>query len=180
MPSRSKEIAKRTKTTVLIVGEGPTEKAFLGHLRELYIIRDGNVAVKVECGTGGAPVSIVQKAIRLCGSRAYDKCYVLIDSHIPFNPDYKLSARMNRRPRIEILKATPCIEGLLLAILEYPNFSQASSSSDNCKRDFEKRYLTAEKKTDKRSYSNKFPKTLLDSRRSNIPELNLILQAMQV
>jgi len=163
-----------------MVGEGNTEKAFLQHLQELYIARDSDINIKVECGSGGAPVSVVQKTIRLRGSRAYDKCYVLIDADLPFHPDYKLADRMKKRPRVEMLKTTPCIEGLFLAVLRYPKFSQTSLSSDGCKREFEKCYLTSERKTNKRSYADKFPRALLDERRMNIPELDYILKAMQV
>lgn len=180
MALRRKGPAKSIKTTILIVGEGHTEKAFLQHLKELYINRDDEFVIKVECGTGGAPCSVVQKAIRLHGSRAYDKCYVLFDADRPLETDSKLQYRMNKRPHIEILKASPCIEGLFLAILKHPGFSQTSALSDNCKREFHARYLSAEKKMDKRSYADKFPRTVLDDRRTNVPELDVILKAMQV
>lgn len=180
MTPRRIKPTRNTKTTILIVGEGPTEKAFLQYLKELYVARDFGFTVKVECGSGGAPCSVVQKAIRLRGSRAYDKCYVLFDTDRPLETDYKLSDRMNKRPRIEVLKATPCIEGLFLAILEHPGFSQASAASDDCKRDFHADYISEEKKMDKRSYVAKFPKTMLDGRRAQVSELDLILKAMQV
>ena len=171
---------RNTKVTILIVGEGPTEKAFLQYLKELYILRIDDFAVKVEGGTGGSPSSIVQKAIRLRGSRGYDKCYVLIDADKPLETDFKLADRMKKRPRVEVLKATPCIEGLFLAILKHSNFSQGGFSSDYCKKEFESTYIASDRKTDKRSYIDKFSKTLLDERRAKVPELNLILNAMQI
>lgn len=180
MTPRRIKPTRNTKTTILIVGEGPTEKAFLQYLKELYITRDYEFAVKIECGAGGSPCSVVQKAIRLRGSRAYDKCYVLFDADRSLETDYKLSDRMNKRPRIEVLKATPCIEGLFLAILKHPGFSQASSLSDNCKRDFHANYISEDKKMDKRSYAVKFSRTMLDDHRVQVPELDLILKAMQI
>ena len=171
---------KNTKTTILIVGEGPTERAFLQYLKELYILRENNFAVKIESGTGGSPSSIVQKAIRLRGSRGYDKCYVLIDADKPLETDFKLADRMKKRPRIEVLKVTPCIEGLFLAILKHSSFSQRSASSDYCKKEFESTYMASDRKTDKRSYVDKFLKTLINERRASVPELDLILKAMQI
>lgn len=179
MTPRRMKPTKSTKITILIVGEGPTEKAFLQYLKELYIARDGDFAVKIECGSGGAPCSVVQKAIRLRGSRAYDKCYVLFDADRPLETDRKLSDRMNKRPRIEVLKSTPCVEGLFLAILKYPGFSQASASSDSCKWEFHAKYISEDKKMDKRSYADKFPRTVLDERRAQVLELDVILRAMQ-
>ena len=149
------------------------------YLKELYILRENDFAVKVESGTGGSPSSIVQKAIRLRGSREYDKCYVLIDADKPLETDSKLADRMKKRPCVEVLKATPCIEGLFLAILKHSNFSQESTSSDYCKKEFELTYMASDRKTDKRSYVGKFSKTLLDERRTKVPELDLILKAMQ-
>ncbi len=171
---------RSSKTTVLIVGEGPTEKAFLQFIKELYVMRDANIAVKVECGSGGAPRSVVQKTIRLRGSRAYDKCFVLFDADLTLETDRKLKCRMQKKPAITILNATPCIEGLFLAILKYPNFSQKSAASDNCKREFESNYLSADKKMDKRAYLSCFSRDSFDNLRKDIPELDAILKAMQV
>ena len=180
MTAGRKKLVKRTKTTILIVGEGPTEKAFLQYIKELYTTRDDDFVVKVERGSGGSPKNVVQKTIRLRGSRAYDKCYALFDEDRPLETDGKLEERMKKKPRIEILLTTPCIEGLFLAILQHPNFSQASASSDNCKREFEANYIQADKKTDKRSYAAVFPRAVLDGRRGRVQELDDILKAMQV
>lgn len=170
---------RRTKTAVLIVGEGPTEKAFLHYLRQIYVTREMDIILKVECGSGGSPRCVVEKAVRLKGSRAYDKCFVLVDTDRPFEFDKKLKSRMIMRPKIEVLKATPCIEGLMLVILKYPNFSQQGKTSDKCKSIFEKEYLSADKKTDKYSYEKIFSKQILEERRKNILELEAILKTME-
>lgn len=86
---------RSSKTTVLIVGEEHTEKAFLQFVKELYILRDADIAVKIECGSGGAPCSVVQKAIRLRGSRAYDKFFVLFDADLHLETDGKLKHRFD-------------------------------------------------------------------------------------
>ncbi len=180
MPRRNVRPARSTKATVLFVGEGPTEKAFLQHLQGLYISRDADIVVKVESGSGGAPSIVIQKAVRLRSGRAYDRCFVLVDSDRPLEMDRKLKERMNKRPSIEVLKATPCIEGLFLAILGHTNFSQAGTSTDHCKRVFEANYMTDDRKTDKRAYANRFGKAVIDAQRRIISELDAILKAMQV
>jgi hypothetical protein len=180
MTARRRKLPRCTKITILIVGEGLTEKAFLQHIKELYVNREADVVVKVECGSGGAPKSVVQKTIRLRACRAYDKCFVLVDADRPLEVNKTLKKRMHTKPPIEVLKATPCIEGLLLAILQYPKFSQHRTSSDNCKREFETKYISANRKTDPRSYAAKFSRKVLDDHRKAIPELETILKAMQV
>jgi hypothetical protein len=52
--------------------------------------------------------------MRLCGGRAYDKYDVLFYADRLFETDRKLSDRINKRPRIEVLRSTLCIEGLFL------------------------------------------------------------------
>ncbi|MDP8212255.1 MAG: RloB family protein [Candidatus Zapsychrus exili] len=176
MVAQRKRPVRRTKKTVLIVGEGPTEKAFLRYVKELYIKRDMDISVNVECGSGGSPRNVIEKAIRLCGSRGYDKCFVLIDADIPLKADKKLLSRMKRKPKIEILKSTPCIEGLFLSILD----DTENNSSGQCKSTFETTYLAPDKKTDKRSYERLFSKEMLNEKRSLVNELNSILKAMGV
>ncbi|MFH1868632.1 MAG: RloB family protein [Candidatus Omnitrophota bacterium] len=176
MVARRKSPVRRTKKTILIVGEGSTEKAFLRYVKELYITRDMNISVSVGCGSGGSPRNVVEKAIRLCGSRGYDKCFVLIDADIPFNADKKLLSRMNRKPKIEFLKSTPCIEGMFLTILGH----DGNVAREKCKNTFESRYLPSDKKTDKRLYERLFSKEILDEKRKVVDELNSILKAMGI
>ena len=138
-----------------------------------------DIVVKVECGSGGSPQSVVEKAVRLKSSSSYDKCFVLVDSDVAFEPDRELQKRMNKKPRIEMLNATPCIEGLMLAILKHPKFSQTKTLSDECKRMFNE-YVPEDKKTDKRVYEGVFSKEILETRRKDIEHLNDILSSIGV
>lgn len=137
-----------------------------------------NIAVKVECGAGGSPKMVIEKAVRLRGSRSYDKCYVLVDADLSITLNAELKKRIRKKPPIEILKATPCIEGLFLKILNHPNFSQKKVSSDICKRIFKARYNFKGKKTNKHSYENIFTKKIFLIRRKEVQELENILNAM--
>ncbi len=179
MVSRPRQKFRHTKKTVLMVGEGPTEKAFLQYLKDKYITREMDIAVQVECGSGGSPRSVVEKAVRLKGSRAYDKCFVLVDADLSFEPDGELEKRMRRKPHIEMLNATPCIEGLLLAILD-TSFSQQATTSVESKRIFETNHLPEDKKTDKHSYERIFSRQVIEERRTSLPELDVILRAMEI
>ena len=179
MVSRPRQRFRHTKKTVLIVGEGPTEKAFLQYLKDMYITREMDIAVKIECGSGGSPKSVVEKAVRLRGNRAYDKCFVLVDADLPFDPDGELERRMRKKPRIEMLNATPCIEGLLLTILD-SNFPQQATTSVESKRIFETKHLPEDKKTDKSSYERIFSKQVIEKRREGVLELDAVLKAMEV
>ncbi len=180
MVPRLKSKPRQTKKTILFVGEGPTEKAFLQYIKELHITRDMNVVVKVECGAGGSPESVVERAVRLKGSRAYDACFVLIDQDRPYAPDTVLARRAKKKPPVNILLSTPCIEGLLLTILDHQGFSQNTATSDDCKRMLRDHYMPADKMTDKRSYVRLFSKERLNDRRACVAELGKILNAMEL
>jgi hypothetical protein len=68
-----------------------------------------------------------------------------------------------------------------LAILKHKNFIQNNTvKSVWCKREFEKNYIPANKKTYKFSYAQLFTKKIIDDRRVEIPELDAILKAMHV
>ena len=164
-------VFKKIKKSILIVGEGPTEKAFLQYLKELYVTRVDDFFVKIECGAGGSPDCVIKKAKRLCANSAYDECFVLIDNDRKVHKHDK---------KIKILLSTPCIEGLFLMILEHPKFSQVNALSDFCKKEFERNYLSDDKKMDKHYYSGIFPREVFDEQRKNIPELEEILKAMRV
>ena len=170
---------KRTKKTVLIVGEGFTEFAFLQHIKELFITRSSGISVKVEHANGGAPEKIVEKALRLRTSKSYDSCFVLLDVDVPFEPTASLTRKMKRKPEIQVLSATPCIEGLFLSVLDQINFLQSSTNTRDCKRLFDN-YVPSEKKTEKYSYRPIFTITVLQERRNSLPELDAILKAMDV
>lgn len=174
MAALCRKFTRIVKKTILIVGEGPTEKAFLQHVKELYVGREDIFSVKVECGAGGNPISVAHRANRLKQSAAYDKRFLVIDADT-FTPEAK--QKLKKKPLMEIIVVTPCIEGLLLAILEEKPFSQSGTSPAECKRQFESKYLDRDKKTEKCNYLSLFSKVKLDEARTRLKELDLILKA---
>jgi len=104
---------------------------------------------------------------------------VLIDKDLPFVPVGELKRRMSKKPSIQILNATPCIEGLFLTILD-AKFSQEAKTTDSCKCAFEGKYIPQGKKSDKRVYAKIFPRGVLDERRQKVIELDAILRVMGV
>lgn len=167
----------KTKATVLIVGEGLKDEAFLRHLKDMYVLRDGEIAVKVGSGLGGSPCSVIQKAIRLRDSSEYGRCVVIVDGDVPLKIDRELNKRIKEKSRVEIRLIKPCMEGLLLEILRHAHFNRHGSSTALCKHEFEV-YIPIGKQTETASYARVFPKALIDSRRVSIPDLDVILKIM--
>lgn len=179
MPTQNTTWVRNTKTTVLIVGEGAKDKAFLCHLKNIYVSREDDIAVKVEKGSGGSPACVVEKAIDVSNNKAYDRRIVIVDADIKLIIKSDLRKRMNEKPPIRIIRIPPCMEGLLLEILAPPNFSRHKASSSFCKTAFAS-YIPVEKQTDEFAYSYLFPREKLDYDRKRIKDLDIILRTMQI
>lgn len=160
----------------LFVGEGPTEKGFLGYLKDVYHQRNCGKSVKIESGDGGSPQSVVNKTRRLMQLASYNEVYILLDDDVPCPSNLVRDAAKHG---IEILWSTPCIEGLLLDILGHSKFNSATASSSKCKKIFHQNYIPEKKKFQKVSYSQHFPKSLLDKQRKKIQLLDDIIKVIE-
>ncbi len=166
----------RPKKTILAYGEGVTEKVFLDHIKVVYVKRNSGIAVKVSYGKGGTPECIMKKAIKLKESRGYDFGFVQIDA------DKKCSQKLEKEVElksIEIIKSIPCIEGLLLSILE-SSFYKDSMNSKKCKHIFQKKYLRRKKRLDEEFCKKFLTKEKLEKGRKKSGELNRIIQIMTI
>ncbi len=156
--------------TVLVVGEGETEKAFLQYLKYIYIKREDGIFAKVECAHGGGPECVIIHSIKL-NPRHYDRAFVLLDKDRPCHASYLKKAKTKK---LELVWCDPCIEGLLLKILK-PVFNSSIHKTSECKRLFEDNYLDANEKLLPKQYERYFPRGLLEDRRHQVPELEKIL-----
>ena len=163
MPSRVRRAARHT---ILLVGEGATDWAFLKHIKSLYISRGSGVSAKIRNAHGKGPDHVVDYAIRQCRNAAYERVVTLLDT------DLEMSAAVRRRAKskkIQIIGSTPCIEGLLLKILG----KHVPATSADCKArvgDTLQGRLTAQE-----DYQANFTKDLLDERRDDVTELGRLL-----
>lgn len=111
MPLRK---GRGARHTILLVGEGATDSAFLKHIKSLYISRGSGVSAKIRNAHGKGPDHVVDYAVRQCRNSAYDRVVALLDTDLEMSPAVHKRARSKK---IQIIGATPCIEGLLLKIL---------------------------------------------------------------
>ena len=150
-----KKIRRIKLATLLIVGEGVHEKAFLQHMKSLYD-SENNQAVKVDAASGGSPIEIIDDTIRKFNHADYSRKVILLDADVTIRQQDWDKARKNK---IELIISDPvCLEGMLLEILGYkiPEFS----SSTDCKRRLHP--LLAGEPTKALSYARLFPKEVLD------------------
>ncbi len=150
----SKKRSHYSLKSLIIVGEGPHDQAFLEHMKSIYDSRFTNQTVKIEAADGGSPRDIINYLIRK-RHISFDKKLILMDSDVLLTQQDRDLAR---RHDITILQSDPvCLEGMLLSIIgESPGVK-----SEACKKKLHKRLSGLP--TLKSSYSALFTKSLLDS-----------------
>lgn len=142
------------RTTLLAVGEGPHDQAFLEHMKGLYDSRDNNQQVTIKAADGGSPGDILRTVLKRYQHADYDRRIILLDADVAI-PD-EVSARA-RREQITLLLSEPlCLEGMLLDVLH----EKVPGTSQECKRKLQPRLDGPP--TEKRSYARLFPRPLLD------------------
>jgi len=167
-----KKKKRQASKTLLMFGEGLGEEMFLKHLRRLYSC-NRNVAITVKKGRGGDPQNIVIDADRIPG--AFDRKIVILDNDRTKTEMNK--ARQEAKNRgIELIENTPCLEFLLITILDK---KPGGKTSNWCKGEFESKHLNKKKRGEPSEYTKLFPKKLLDTKRSKISELNKLVLIME-
>lgn len=163
MPSRGRRAARHT---VLLVGEGTTDWAFLRHIKSLYISRGCGVSATIRNAHGKGPDHVVDYAIRQCRNADYDRVVALLDTDLPMSVAVRRRARSKR---IQVIGSTPCIEGLLLGILGEHVPGTSAECKARCGGVLPARLTLPE------DFQTHFPKGLLDGRRVVVPELGTLL-----
>lgn len=153
--------------TVLMVGEGSTEEAFLRHLKSLYIFRGCGIGLTIRNAHGKGPEHVVDFAIRQRNNAAYDRVMALLDTDDPW---LDKTIKCARQKKIQLIGSTPCLEGLLLRILNQPTPKESS----DCKQHITK-FING-KLTETDSFGSSFTCELLEERRAQILELDNLLR----
>ncbi len=141
--------------TLIVMGEGPHEKAFLNHMKHLYDDRTTEQKVTIDSADGGSPHDIINSVVRKHRHTDFDRRFVLLDSDVNIEPKDRELARKNR---IVLIESKPvCLEGMLLDILDerVPRTNQACKDALHSQ--------LSGKPTIASSYADIFTKDLLDS-----------------
>lgn len=160
------KLIRRVRKTLLVVGEGDTEVAFLKHLRTLYCANNEGVAATPSNAHGKSPDNVIDHTAKQARNASYDIRVALLDTDIPWTDQLK---KLARRQKIEMIGSSPCIEGLFLSILG----RNIPEQTLECKRAIKQ--LLGCDLTDWQSYGQHFPKDVLQSARKNITELDRLL-----
>lgn len=167
-----KKLKRYAKQTVLCVGEGSTEKAFLDYIKSIYLSRNSGISVTNRSGDGGSPESVIKKAVKWKRFDSFDLLFILLDSDCPIP---NASEKIIRKMKGTIIISTPCIEGLFLLILGNIRFNPEYHNSDWCKTEFHNNHLSEPQKMFAENYHSIFPEELLEKKRHEISTLEKIV-----
>ena len=170
--NQRKSIRKKQKRTILFYGEGASENVFLRHLKKNYA-NDPGIKITIKNGNGGSPDVVVRKAINREGD--FGLRVVVVDSD---RPEIKKAREIAEEKGICLIENDPCLEALLLRILDIKKLPE-NKKSGFYKREFEKKHICENKRCDIDEYAKIFPKKVLDSRRKEIGELGRIIGFME-
>jgi len=104
----------KARRTLLIVGEGRHEEAFLNHLKQLYISRGCGLSVTIKNARGKGAKHVVEWTIRQIANAAYDEVAVLLDTDQDWS---QAIAKKARQKKIVVFASDPCFEAVLLRAL---------------------------------------------------------------
>lgn len=123
--------ARRTEyDTLLLVGEGESELAFLQHVKALYVARGSGLKVTIICAHGKGAAHVVDVAIRKSANTAFNTVAALLDTDTNWSP--AVVQRANEHG-VHILRSEPMFEALMLRI----HGIQMEGRPDELKRRFQ-------------------------------------------
>ena len=123
------------RKTLLIVGEGDAEEAFLKHLKALFVGRTGGIEVKVGNARGKGARNVINHARKQWASIAYDQVAVLFGTDTDWSPEVE---KLARDAGIVVLACTPCLETELPILAGKPG----PERTPEAKRSFHKAFNT--------------------------------------
>jgi len=169
---KNKQKTRSVRRTTLIYCEGAHDQTFVRHLVDVYAAAGRvNGRVNVKRGRGGSPDSLIIELTRVSGS--FDRRLLKADKDRA-RAEIEKAEYLSNKEGIPIIWSKPCIEALLLTILDGKDYSGYQSKT--CKQHFEARYIAADKRTDSRAYEKVFTVDVLEEARKRVPELDELIQ----
>lgn len=102
------------KRTLLIVGEGADEKAFLSYLKEQLVPRGTGLMVTIKNAKGKGAKGVLDYTIRQSRIAEYVTVAALLDTDTDWSDALKKQAKSHK---VLLLKSEPCFEAMLLRLL---------------------------------------------------------------
>ncbi|OIQ96665.1 hypothetical protein GALL_213680 [mine drainage metagenome] len=112
--SQQRMPAWKAQRTLLLVGEGRHEEAFLYHVKHLYIQRGCGLAVTIKHAGGKGAKHVIDWTVRQIANVAYDSVAAMLDTDVDWSP---VVAKRAKAKKIHVLASEPCFEAILLRLI---------------------------------------------------------------
>lgn len=104
----------KAQRTLLIVGEGYHEEAFLNHVKQLYAPRGCGLSVTVKNAHGKGAKHVIDWTIRQIANTAYDSVAAMLDTDTDWTAAVERQAKAKK---IRVLASEPCFDAVMLRLL---------------------------------------------------------------
>lgn len=104
---------RKTNKTLLLVGEGYDEKAFLTYLKRQLNNRSSGLTVTVKNAKGGGAESVINWTIRQISIANYDTAAVLFDTDTGWSQAIE---KLAKSKKMVLLKCDPRFEAMMLRL----------------------------------------------------------------
>lgn len=157
----------KAQRTLLIVGEGYAEEAFLNHVKKLYAPRGCGLLVSIKNARGKGARHVIDWTRRQTANADYDAVAAMLDTDQDWS---EAVAKQAKSGRIEVLKSEPCFEAMMLRLLG----QSTAGDSKTLKRRFAP-YVNNDPMRSE-NYAANFGKAFLDANRNKDPSLDVLLK----
>jgi hypothetical protein len=157
----------QARRTLLIVGEGYHEEAFLNHVKQLYAPRGCGLAVTIKNARCKGAMHVIDWTIKQTSNTAYDTVAAMLDTDKDWSPKV---AKQAKGKKIQVLASEPCFDAVMLRLLGL----RAQDEANVLKRTLAP-YLDNDP-TQRKSYANHFGKECLEAGRGKEPTIDALLK----
>jgi hypothetical protein len=166
---------RRVRETLLVVGEGDAEVAFVRHLKRVYGEVLGRSVQEINAhGKGGKHV--LDTARRRANNREHDKVVLLLDTDTDWSDVERAKARnsrVGRRGRLDVIECDPCLEACLLNILNIAT----EGDTRHMKRMFK---VEIGYEAHEAVWLGRLNRAVLDGARERVPQLAALMNHMGI
>lgn len=159
----------KAQRTLLIVGEGYHEEAFLNHVKQLYAPRGCGLSVTVKNAHGKGAKHVIDWTIRQIANTAYDAVAAMLDTDTDWTPAVGKQAKAKK---IQVLASEPCFDAVMLRLLGKNPVGDAKAL---------KKHLAPYVNDDptlRQNYAAHFGPKCLETGRTHEPTIDLLLKLL--
>ncbi len=157
----------KAQRTLLIVGEGRHEEAFLNHLKSLYVTRGCGLSVTIKNARGKGALHVIDWTARQIANADYDVVAALLDTDTDWNVK---TEKLAKTKKIQVLKSEPCLEAMMLRLIG----KSAIGDTNALKRQFAP--FVNNDATQRANYELHFSSTCLLAGRAKEPTIDALLK----